>query len=204
MNQMIRFGIVVGVCLAAVSLLSGARGAGGAVDLALSPVHIESAQKSFSMSALDIMRPASGSDDALGDSPASGSTMRYSTGGRRTVAISRSAQYVWVYDEDGALLDQFQCATGIYYPLPGEYVVSTRKLSSVSPDDGSRFRYFTVFARSHRGVAIGFHSIPVDTSGNKVGGLGAPISHGCVRVEEEKAQFLYGWATPGSAVVVTR
>jgi lipoprotein-anchoring transpeptidase ErfK/SrfK len=130
--------------------------------------------------------------------------LAYDTGGVRTLVVSRTEQSVTVYDENGRLVDRFLCATGIYYPVPGAYTVSSRKPSGSSPDDGSRFKFFTVFAHSHRGVSIGFHSIPVDARGNLLGGLGAPISHGCVRLEEEKAQFLYDWAVDGTRVVVYR
>lgn len=134
--------------------------------------------------------------------PAIAHPRRFTTGDRRTLVISRSDQTVTLYEADGTRIDGFPCATGVYYPVPGTYSVYAHRGSGASPDDGSRFQFFTVFAASHRGVSIGFHSIPVDRHGNLLGGLGEPISHGCVRLELEKARFVYDWATDGSRVIV--
>lgn len=122
--------------------------------------------------------------------------------GERTAVVDRSEQEVVLFDESGHEVAAFICSTGVYYPLPGTYSVFGRKASSYSPDDGSRFYNFTMFEKSHRGVAIGFHSVPIDRNGKSVGGLGRPVSHGCVRVTPERARFLYSWATDGTRVVV--
>lgn len=134
--------------------------------------------------------------------PSTAHPRQFTTGGVRVLVVSRSDQTVTLYEADGTMIDGFPCATGVYYPVPGVYSVYGHRGSGASPDDGSRFQYFTVFASSHRGVSIGFHSIPVDRQGRLLGGLGEPISHGCVRLELEKARFVYDWAVNGSRVIV--
>ena len=57
-----------------------------------------------------------------------------------------------------------------------------------------------------RGLAIGFHSIPVDRRGRMIQSedeLGQPKSKGCVRQRRADAEHLWNWAPDGTAVRVT-
>lgn len=124
--------------------------------------------------------------------------------GVKTIVIDRSDQVVTLYKADGTPVDQFPCATGQTYPRVGTYKVTSRKSESSYPAEGLRFAYFTIFTKSDKGTNIGFHSIPVDKSGNLVGGLGTPDSHGCVRLEKPKAKTVYDWASNGTKVIVQK
>ena len=70
--------------------------------------------------------------------------------------------------------------------------------------DDTTFFYFTMFVKSDKDNNIGFHSIPQHPDGKLEGGLGKPVSHGCVRLSKDKAKFLYSWAAIGTRVVVKR
>jgi lipoprotein-anchoring transpeptidase ErfK/SrfK len=126
------------------------------------------------------------------------------TGGSKMIVIDKSSQAVGVYDATGALIDAFLCATAVSIPPVGTFKVLSKKAASQSLYDPSRFYHFTVFMKSQKGNNVGFHSIPVNPDGSLVGGLGAPISHGCVRLEASKAKFIYDWAPIGTKVVVRR
>lgn len=124
--------------------------------------------------------------------------------GRKTIIIQKKKQMVTVYAANGDYVDSFLCATGKQYPRLGTYKVYGRKWKSYSLYDSSRFYYFVKFVRSDKGNNIGFHSIPQWPSGKLVGGLGKPVSHGCVRLDKAKAKFLYKWARNGTRVIVKR
>jgi len=124
--------------------------------------------------------------------------------GVKTILLDKSEQMVTLYTADGKPLDRFQCASGHTYPRVGTYKVSSRKPSSMYLGDGSTFKHFVIFTKADTGTNIGFHSIPHDKAGNDIGGLGVPESHGCVRLADEKAAFIYDWAPNGTKVVVQK
>jgi len=58
---------------------------------------------------------------------------------------------------------------------------------------------------SKNGISIGFHDLPLYPDGTPMmteDQFGTPLSGGCVRQPDEKAQWLYGWADIGTVVVV--
>ena len=120
----------------------------------------------------------------------------------KTIVIDKSDQVVTLYAADGKPVDRFQCASGKLYPRVGTYTVFSRKPASMSTRDNSRFYHFVIFTKSDTGTNIGFHSIPIDPKGVEIGGLGKPVSHGCVRLAHEKAEFVYQWASNGTKVIV--
>ena len=69
-------------------------------------------------------------------------------------------------------------------------------------EDASTFYWFTKFVKSDKNNNIGFHSIPQYADGSLAGPLGVPVSHGCVRLSEDKAKLLYDWAPVGTKVIV--
>jgi len=122
--------------------------------------------------------------------------------GVKTIVVDKSDQLVTLYAADGSPVDRFPCASGKLYPRVGTYKVFSRKPASMSTYDNSRFYHFVIFTKSDKETNIGFHSIPIDTKGVEIGGLGKPVSHGCVRLAHEKAEFVYDWAPNGTKVVV--
>lgn len=136
--------------------------------------------------------------------PPPGPTPLVPAPGVKTIVIDKSDQLVTLYKSDGTPIDQFQCATGETYPRVGTYKVTSRKKESAYTAENLRFSYFTIFTESDKGTNIGLHSIPIDSKGNLVGGLGTPDSHGCVRLEKTKAKFVYEWAAVGTRVIVQK
>jgi lipoprotein-anchoring transpeptidase ErfK/SrfK len=56
-----------------------------------------------------------------------------------------------------------------------------------------------------RSLSIGFHGIPLRANGTPIqtdAELGQYRSHGCVRMAQDAAKVLYGWAPIGTPVVV--
>ncbi|HEY5506081.1 MAG TPA: L,D-transpeptidase, partial [Coriobacteriia bacterium] len=123
--------------------------------------------------------------------------------GVKTIVVDKSDQVVTLYTAKGIPVDSFRCASGIVYPRIGTYHVYGRRYQSWSMYDSSTFYYFTMFVKSDKGNNIGFHSIPT-IKGKLVGGLGKPVSHGCVRLDKAKAKFVYSWATVGTKVVIKK
>lgn len=123
--------------------------------------------------------------------------------GVRTIVVDKSEQKVTLYEADGRAVDRFICSTGHTYPRVGTYKVTSRKEVSWYPKDGSRFEHFVIFTKADTGTNIGFHSQPTK-NGEVQGTLGLPESHGCVRLAEEKAEFVFTWAKNGTKVVVQK
>jgi hypothetical protein len=124
--------------------------------------------------------------------------------GERVIFLDKSDQLVTLYEADGKAADRFPCASGHTYPRVGEYRVNGHKPQSMYLGDRSTFMHFVIFTKADNGENIGLHSIPHDGSGNDVGGLGTPESHGCVRLADDKAAFVYDWAKNGTKVVVVK
>lgn len=122
--------------------------------------------------------------------------------GERVIVVDKGDQRVTLYDAKGKVVAHWPCASGVYYPRVGTYQVTSRKPQSYYPADGSRFTYFTIFTKSEKNTNIGFHAIPTIDGEQVPGGLGKPISHGCVRLEEKNAKYLYEWAPNGTEVRV--
>lgn len=122
--------------------------------------------------------------------------------GVKTIVVDKGDQLVTLYAADGTPVERFQCASGELYPRVGTYTVFSRKPASMSTYDDSRFYHFVIFTKSDTGTNIGFHSIPIDAEGVEIGGLGKPVSHGCVRLAHEKAELVYDWAPNGTKVIV--
>jgi hypothetical protein len=150
------------------------------------PKPSESADTTPSSSATDVIAPLS---------PAPGI---------KTIVVQKKQQMVTLYKADGTPVDRFPCASGVMYPRVGTYKIFGKRQQSWSLYDDTTFYYFTKFETSDKGNSIGFHSIPVEPDGTLVGGLGKPVSHGCVRLDKKKAKFIYEWAPIGAKVIVKK
>ncbi|MCC6790090.1 MAG: L,D-transpeptidase [Thermomicrobiales bacterium] len=124
-------------------------------------------------------------------------------GGYKEIVISISAQSLWAY-EGGSLVVSTLVSTGTgevpetVTPI-GFYSVHTKLLSQTM--EGT--------------ISNEFYSVPdvpwvmyFDWAGNAIHGaywhnnFGTPMSHGCVNLPLDVAEFLYGWAPEGTAVTV--
>jgi hypothetical protein len=123
--------------------------------------------------------------------------------GRRIVYSNRD-QRVWLVGADGAVVDSYLVSGKKGVPAPGSYQVFSKSTTAFAGHDDITMRYMVRFAHGDD-VAIGFHSIPNDGTGDPLQSeeqLGEYHSAGCVRQSLEKAVFLYDWASVGTTVVV--
>ncbi|MFM7257707.1 MAG: L,D-transpeptidase [Acidimicrobiaceae bacterium] len=127
------------------------------------------------------------------------------SGSGRRVIYKNSLQWVWVVDAQNNVVRAMPVSGRRGVPKPGEYRVNSQSLRSYSLDyDGVWFNNMTRFALGPAGGNIGFHAIP--TKDGKVlqteDQLGTFQGSGCLRMSPEDAKFIYGFAKPGTKVVV--
>ena len=120
----------------------------------------------------------------------------------RRIVYEIATQRTWIIGDRGEVLDAFRVSGRRGWPRPGTYQVF-RKINPGS--SGSlRLPYFVGFAHGNT-TDIGFHGIPLYPSGKPIQSdeqLGQPLSHGCVRVAQDKAVEIWDFTEIGSTVVV--
>ena len=130
------------------------------------------------------------------------------SGRGRRIVYDRSAQRVWLVRADRTVRDTYLVSGHKYGTLPavGRYRVQSKSRYSQSLDGSVRMEYMVRFVYGSTRW-IGFHSIPVDRSGNLIqplSKLGTPTSSGCIRQAHDDARTLYRFAEIGTRVVVVR
>ena len=124
--------------------------------------------------------------------------------GVKHIVYERGAQFVWLVEADGSVVDNYPVSGRDGTPASGQYQVFSKSVDAWSFTPGVTMKHMVRFARGKSGAAIGFHSIP------RQGGvpiqteqqLGQFRSAGCVRQRDDKAEQLYEWAPTGTPVVV--
>ena len=128
--------------------------------------------------------------------------------GRRMVVHSDSQQ-VWLVEADGRVSDTFlmsgrRIRTASGFDQTGVFRVYSRSRNMRYCEGRcGRASYMVRYQRTTRS-AVGSHSLPFE-GGRAVQGvedLGWPLSHGCSRLEDSKAQAVYRWASIGTIVIV--
>jgi hypothetical protein len=124
-------------------------------------------------------------------------------GGYKEIVISISAQSLWAY-ENGALVTQSLVSTGTgeveatttplgYYTVHLKYVTQTMRGTISNEEyevpDVPWVMYFDYLGNAIHGTY--WHS-----------NFGTPMSHGCVNLPMDVAEFLYGWAPEGTQVSI--
>ena len=127
------------------------------------------------------------------------------------VTVVLDEQTTYVYSPSRRLVATFPVSTGLDDTTPeGSFTVFSKSADTFyTPNPRERMRWMTRFTKGPNGGNIGFHSIPYMTT--EVGevkfptpvGL-APSSHGCVRMRDADAQWLYENITLGTVVTVVR
>lgn len=120
-----------------------------------------------------------------------------------SVIVDLSDQRVLVHNGRGDLVTYWPISTGGpgYETPTGSFVVQSRqRVGTSSGDERVHMDYFTVFNED-----IGFHGIPwVSTRDNRLftplGEYG--VSHGCIRMEDSNAEYLYSFLADGAPVEV--
>jgi lipoprotein-anchoring transpeptidase ErfK/SrfK len=116
-----------------------------------------------------------------------------------SVFISLGRQHAYVY-LNGALVKDIPVSSGARGQTPrGTFrVYSKSSLTSAEGDPSVTMRFMTRF----RG-GIGFHGIPRKNGRPLATPLGIrPVSHGCIRMADLNAAWIYGNVPVGSTVVV--
>lgn len=129
--------------------------------------------------------------------------------GYATVVLDEQTTYV--YSPSRRLIATFPVSTGLDDTTPeGSFTVFSKSANTFyTPNPRERMRWMTRFTKGPNGGNIGFHSIPyMDTEQGEVKfptpvGL-APSSHGCVRMRDVDAQWLFENITLGTVITVVR
>jgi lipoprotein-anchoring transpeptidase ErfK/SrfK len=75
-----------------------------------------------------------------------------------------------------------------------------------SPSGNLTLPWTLRFAVSSSGNPIDIHGIPLRPDGSPIEAdsqLGTPLSHGCLRMAQADAKFVWDWSTVGTTVYVT-
>ncbi len=107
------------------------------------------------------------------------------------------------YSIHGVELGTMVISTGkAAMPTPkGEFRILNKTKRAWSKSANLWMPYWMAFAG---GGKYGIHELPEWPNGKKEGvnHLGRPVSHGCIRLSEQHAKFLYEWAPIGTKVAV--
>lgn len=125
------------------------------------------------------------------------------------VTVVLNEQTTYVYSPSRRLIATFPVSTGLDDTTPeGSFTVFSKSADTFyTPNPRERMRWMTRFTKGPNGGNIGFHSIPfmmTETGEVKFPtpvGL-APSSHGCVRMRDVDAQWLFENITLGTVVTV--
>lgn len=120
---------------------------------------------------------------------------------KQKIVINTETQEVTAYLAD-IPLNTYVASTGAfgYETPPGIYQVENKHPRAWSRSYGLWMPYWMGFI----GTTYGIHALPEWPGGYKEGvdHLGTPVSHGCVRLGDIDAEWLYYWADVGTEVEV--
>jgi hypothetical protein len=144
---------------------------------------------------------ASAGDDAPPMPPDSGQ------GTGKRVVYDRAGQRVWAVDDQERVVRSY-LVTGSKFnnETPGEHRVYSRSEMTTAWNGEADLPLMIRYLDTERG-AIGFHAIPLYKSNGlpyqTEAELGQKLSGGCQRQANLDAEFLWGFATEGTRVIVT-
>jgi lipoprotein-anchoring transpeptidase ErfK/SrfK len=127
------------------------------------------------------------------------------SGSGKRIVYAVSQQRVWIVEQDETVSGSWLVSGKEGTPRRGTYAIYSRSRWAYSEGGGARMEFMLRFVRTS-GLAIGFHSIPVDRNGRPLQSeeeLGKPRSKGCVRQKRADAERLWHWAPDGTTVRVT-
>lgn len=114
--------------------------------------------------------------------------------------VSLGTQHVNAIATDGSLLYSFPMSSGSYGRTPpGEFRVYSRsRWTTATSDPEVTMPWMTRF-----NGGIGFHGIPLKNGVPIYTPLGIrPVSHGCVRMADDHARWIYNTIPNGTKVIV--
>ena len=134
----------------------------------------------------------------------SGPPLPANSGSGRRIVYSNAQQRVWLVEANEQVSHSFLVSGRHGLPNVGTYHVWSKVTSSMS---GSvRLPWTLRFAWGSSGAPIDIHGIPLRSDGSPIEDdslLGTPQSHGCIRMMQSQALFVWNWSTLGTTVVVT-
>jgi hypothetical protein len=155
------------------------------------------------MQAVGIARAAGGHGYWIAMTP-SGPPLPANSGSGRRVVYSNSQQRVWLVEANGQVSHTYLVSGRHGLPSVGTHQIFSKVPSSYSGD--LLLPWTLRFAHGSSGAPIDFHGIPLRYDGSPIEPdslLGTPQSHGCVRMKQSEAEFLWNWSSVGTTVVVT-
>jgi lipoprotein-anchoring transpeptidase ErfK/SrfK len=115
--------------------------------------------------------------------------------GAKRIVIDLSEQRLMAYEGEELLLNALVSTGVAWYPTPpGEYRIIRRVRSQVMSGPGYYLPNVQFVSYFYRGYAM--HGTYWHTN------FGHPMSHGCVNLTNEDAQWIWGWAPKGTPVTV--
>jgi hypothetical protein len=151
--------------------------------------------------AAGIARAARGYWVAIGPS---GPPLPPNSGTGRRIVYSNAQQRIWLVEANGLLSHTFLVSGRHGLPSVGVHHVFSKVASS--PSGGLTLPWTLRFAWSSSGNPIDIHGIPLRSDGTPIEPdslLGTPQSHGCLRMNQADAKFVWDWSSFGTTVVVT-
>ncbi|MGO9875862.1 MAG: L,D-transpeptidase [Acidimicrobiia bacterium] len=134
----------------------------------------------------------------------SGPPLPPNSGTGRRIVYSNKEQRIWLVEANGVVSHTFLVSGRHGLPAVGVDHVYSKVPSSPSGD--LTLPWTLRFAYSSDGTPIDLHGIPLEPDGTPIEPdslLGTPESHGCVRLSQADAEFVWNWSTVGTTVVVT-
>ena len=123
----------------------------------------------------------------------------------KRIVISIGEQRLWVY-QDGQLVSKNVISTGIDRSptQPGIFQVQTHELEAYASVWDLYMPHFLGVYEAWPGFMNGIHGLPTLSNGKRLWAniLGKPASYGCIIMELDAAEWLYGWAEQGVVVEI--
>jgi hypothetical protein len=134
----------------------------------------------------------------------SGPALPPNSGSGRRIVYSNKQQRMWLVEANGVVSHTFLVSGRHGLPSVGVHQVFSKVTSS--PSGNLTLPWTLRFAISSSGNPIDIHGIPLEPNGSPIEPdslLGTPQSHGCIRMNQADAKFVWDWSTVGTTVVVT-
>lgn len=125
----------------------------------------------------------------------------------KRIEVSISDQRMLVY-ENQELIHEFVISTGIddSPTMPGVFQVLMHEINAYGSRWDLYMPHFLGIYEALPGFTNGIHGLPMLSNGQRLWAsvLGQPASYGCIILDLENAEWLYGWADDGVVVEITR
>jgi hypothetical protein len=152
--------------------------------------------------AIDLVRTAAGTGYWIATGSAFPPVPGASGDGRRIV-YSNGQQRIWLIETDGSVSHSFRVSGRTGAPPFGTYYIASK--SEMSSSGSLRLPYMSRFYKASSGKWIGFHGIPLRPDGSPIqtdAELGQPLSHGCVRMNQQDVKVVWDFTPVGTKIVV--